>query len=365
MVIDIHGKEHRPAGLPRKVAGTYTGASAFGDDKDMQDAYRHPGATRVRREWKRRLRADPPDTEWMRAHLAATEPVRDKDGTIIADWRGEPPIGDDDYVRLYNKAVYGSEKGGEGGEKLGRIFQKFNSVIASRPTALRLAEEYALETLDGLKRSCLIDPTKSFSARLVGAALMRAPARLERQLARPPYNLSAHRMRVGMRFKHAVNQWEDNHGGRHPNARERDRIWDDTMRSYIAEKKAKGVSHGRGLTLSNGHAADPDALKNGDYIRRDRNGNIVNGRRDFEIMSAQVIADLQRRDESYDAREEWTNTDESEGVTTGSAYTAARNETDELHNAWILAKDRGMDMQKFVDYLNLPAGLVAQWEAEY
>lgn len=356
MVIDLHGRSHRPQGLPQKVAGTYDGKSFFvGDgDLDMDEVVNRRGNTDASRRWRRFIDGHH-DWLWMEDRLKATQPGRD--GT---DYRDEPVMTPEQEVDLFRRAVWWSDD--KGGIHLGHVARALKRWFPNEAQCIDVAERWAEERLMALRRSCVADPAKCYSVRLAGYALTHGPMRVEQIMSKPPYNLSAHRMRVGARYMDRLRAWKAEHGGRLPNASQRDRIWDENMTDFVADKMERGVDFGRGMTYTNGHTADPRVKLR--KLRRDASGRPLNARRDFETMLAAGQAQLANGGASFDSAVDFQAITRAEQVASGSLGTAASDEMEELRRAWALARERGLDTSVFADKLGVPDGVIARWEAE-
>lgn len=221
---------------------------------------------------------------WLEDRLRARE----------GEYRDDPVMSYEREIELLDKAV-GTES------EPGPIMRGLLPYFDNRAECRQLALAYADEKLLCMRRSCARNgnTTRTYSERFVCNRKfgLFAPVRVERILAKPPWRLSAHRMRVGMRYKRRVDQWRAKHGGRMPDSRERDRLWDENMRDFVAEKIRNGKSFGHGMTLSDGHSADPSV--NQEKTRmwtdpKDGSKHPFNGRKDFETMLDNGMRHLSR-----------------------------------------------------------------------
>lgn len=352
MVMDRNGRGHRAKGLPQGYAGTYEPtADAAGNDVMPPDAsgldpkrYGHKRDVRLMN-W--RLEHDPTSL-WLQDRLKAVRPGVDRDGNPY-DYRDEPVLDPADEARMIDDAVYREDA--DGRPHYGRIMRALASWYPNEAERFDMARRIAENRCDALRRNVIGDPTRCYSARLVGYALTR-PVRMEAILARPPYNLSAHRMRVGKRYMDRIGAYAREHGGRLPDKRQRDRIWDENMGDFIHEKIARGVQYGRGMYYSDGSNARPEY--HGRPPRLDADGKPFNAREDFERMLAAGRAELDRTPGEFD-----------DVVNRMDAHDAFASGGADAHAAWAEARRRGLDVRLIEDALGVDASDAAAWEAEY
>lgn len=353
---DENEHPREPKGSADGVGGRFTDKDTAGDDHDLiPDGFLDKGEGHTRR-WSEYLTwvNEHPDVLWMNDLLAASRPVCDEDGNVTADWRGEPVVTPEREVEMLRRATW---RVIDGEIRYGPFMRALKRWFPSEPECMDVAERMAEDRLMALRRSCVADPSKSYSERLVGHALTR-PVRMETLLAKPPYSMNPHQMRVGMRYKARLDGFRAEHGDRLPDARERDRIWDETMIDFVDGKLAAGKGFGRGMTLSDGHTADP-RLKNQSKVRRDEDGRPYNGREHFERMWDRTRALLGQKREFDDIVEH------HETQATPVAMGAAVSKTDDemLHGAWRLARERGLDTGVLAERLGIDAETIAAWEA--
>lgn len=358
MVMDRNGRGHRAKGLPQGYAGTYEPtADAAGNDVMPPDAsgldpkrYGHKRDVRLMN-W--RIEHDPTSL-WLQDRLKAVRPGVDRDGNPY-DYRDEPVLDPADEARMIDDAVYREDA--DGRPHYGRIMRALASWYPNEAERFDMARKIAEDRCDALRRNVIGDPTRCYSARLVGYALTR-PVRMEAILARPPYNLSAHRMRVGKRYMDRIGAYAREHGGRLPDKRQRDRIWDENMGDFIHEKIARGVQYGRGMYYSDGSNARPEY--HGRPPRLDADGKTFNAREDFERMLAAGRAELGRRPAEFDDM-----TNRMGVVNRLDAHDASAPGGADAHAAWAEARRRGLDVRLVEDALGVDASDAAAWEAEY
>lgn len=332
MVMDRNNRSHRAKGLPQGVAGTYDAtASAGGDDVRPPDAAPAPDAD-----------ADA-GRLWLDDVLRATAPRTNPDGTV-ADYRDEPVLQPAEEIRMVDRMAHG------------RILRGLKPWFPNEADASELAYRIASDRLMALRRSCAADPSKCYSPRLAQYALGR-PVRMEAILSKPPYNLSAHRMRVGRRYLDRLREYRRAHDGHLPPESERDAIWDENMADFVNDKIARHVSYGGGMTYSDGRNANPDVKKR---MRRDGDGNPLNGRADFETMLKAGRMELAA------GRADFELAIQSSGATDAfSTGAAPRTEDADLHETWLLARRNGLDTGLLAERLGLDSGTVAGWESAY
>ena len=159
-------------------------------------------------------------------------------------------------------------------------------------------------------------------------------------------------MRVGKRYMDRIGAYAREHGGRLPDKRQRDRIWDENMGDFIHEKIAKGVQYGRGMYYSDGSNARPEY--HGRPPRLDADGNPFNAREDFERMLAAGRAELGRTPAEFD--------DVVNGMDAHAAFAPGGADA---HAAWAEARRRGLDVRLVEAALDVDASDAAAWEAEY
>lgn len=332
--------------------------------------YGHKKNVRVLRE----LIEKNPHVLWENILLAAHQPVVDEHNTIIADYRNEPVCTPEEEVKIRNHAIMWEENGRK---HYGPIMRGLRSWFPSESQCRETAEALVDERLIALRRSCLSDQSKSYSPRLVQYAVNQ-PVRVERIFAKDPYRISAHRMRVGRRYRDQCRKWSEQHQGRLPNRQTRDRLWDETMSDYIQEKIAKGVSYGHGLYYSNGKNARPEQADQ--PLRHDKNGNVFNGREDFERMLTNGMSALtgnnslsfedliQPNDNgirSIDSSKYMSANMPTVVELASIDQTSNRTADEELHAAWLLGRSRGYDMTQFAKRYGLRKETTHRWEQEY
>lgn len=330
MVLDVNGRSHKPKGLPQREAGTYETTTGGGDDDitptgvennpvptapsprqrkrdrireirmlmdgeqgqpggewdmDVETTPLRPGANARRRHYYEWMDLTAKGWIWDENRLKASD---DEDGH--ADREVLDPMGE---LELRDKAVGCSDSHPADGP----VMRAFRPWFPNDVDCRMVAEAWVDTTLISLRRSCASDPRKCYSRTMVADRLFNKPIRVERILAREPWRFSAHRMRVGRPYLERIQQWKADHRGALPNAKERDRLWDENMAGYYESKRrpdGSTVTLGRGLSYSDGRSIDPNRSK----IRRDRRtGEPLNGRKDFEIMLAQGRGILPRSGE--------------------------------------------------------------------
>lgn len=270
MVMDKHGRSHKPQGLPQGVAGTYDSQQGVGIDDDLTAIPTlKSGNSGERKRVYRHLDETMPGWHMMESLLKATERGK-KD-----DYRDEPLVTEEETQEILERETH----------KLAKSIR--NTWVKHGVTALGerpedIARTMLLERLYALRRSCASDPTKGYTARLVNYVLSR-PLRMESILAKPPYSVPAHQQRVGNRYQKALKAWYNAHPGARATNDIKDQIWDETIDAYCREKEAKGVKYGRGMTRSDGTSARSDVTK-----LHTRFGRPVNGRIEFEEASSRA-----------------------------------------------------------------------------
>lgn len=326
MVMDRNNRSHRAKGLPQGVAGTYDAtASAGGDDVRPPDAAPAPDTGRL----------------WLDDVLGATVPRTNPDGTVV-DYRDEPVLQPAEEIRMVDRAAHG------------RLLRGLKPWFPNEAEAGELAYQIATDRLMALRRSCAADPSKCYSPRLAQYALGQ-PVRMEAILSKPPYNLSAHRMRVGRRYLDRLREYRAAHGGHLPSESERNRIWDENMADFVNDKIARHVSYGGGMTYSDGQNANPNVSRRMRY-----DGNPLNGRADFERMLKAGRRELAAGRADFGLAIQ--SRDASDAFATGAV---PRTEDADLHETWLLARREGLDTGLLAERLGLDAGTVAGWESEY
>lgn len=129
------------------------------------------------------------------------------------------------------------------------------------------------------------------------------------------------------------------------------------MADFVNDKIARHVSYGGGMTYSDGRNANPDVKKR---MRRDGDGNPLNGRADFETMLKAGRMELAA------GRADFELAIQSSGATDAfSTGAAPRTEDADLHETWLLARRNGLDTGLLAERLGLDAGTVAGWESAY
>ena len=313
--------------------GEFDDKPAVGDDRDLIpeefQGDQGEGHTRRLERYHRWLQAHP-RVLWMDELLAArTGPYRD-----------EPVITLDEELELKERALK---------RFMGKLGVWFKNEAECETVSMQLIDD----RLMALRRSCVADPEQSYSLALCAHALTSRPVRVESLLAKEPWRISAHRMRVGRRYQNAVAAWKGEHDGASPDEATRDRLWDETMSAFIDEKTARGVSFGRGMYYSDGHTADPRAA-DPHRLRLDGSGRPFNARIDFERMVGEGLAVLGR------PRKDW---DVIVNMNPAMAD-RMRGDDETVHAAFMTALERGLDVERMADALNLDEGTVARWRAE-
>lgn len=344
MVIDIRNRSHRPKGLPARVAGTYEPAGATAGDDDLA-APVPAGNSSARRRLYERNAATRRGWEYAETLLAATRPG---DGS---DYRGQPVMTPEEELDLTRLAIVDDTDPDH--PRWGPVMRAFAPFFPNRVECEEMARTWADDALLALRRSCATDPTKAYARALAAHKLLHEPVRVERVLAREPFNLSAHRMRVGIRYGRKIDEYRAEHGGRLPDSRERDRLWDEAMTAFIREKTESGASYGRGMYYSDGRSADPrtDAYRTGRIRHYRPTGEPFNARKDYEGM-------LRRGREALAA-----DTD----VTLADAMNRADIEREEvgLEAVYRQALEQGLDTSVLRDRLGIDPETAAAWEEKY
>lgn len=218
----------------------------------------------------------------------------------------------------YDEALLGATEGRHRGEKVagvafemrevdrqigepgrpGRATLSFMRFTGDENQAAELARIYMEERMTSLRQNTAVHADRCYSEALVVRAL-NEPIRVERLFAREPWHLSAHKMRVGMRYRAAVEKARRDGTPPAATGRDRDRIWDDTLAAFLDEKIASGASYGSGYRYSDGTNADPKA-KDHTKVRKVKGTDMpFNGRKDFEVMLGEGMARF--RDGSLDS----------------------------------------------------------------
>ncbi|MBT1161784.1 hypothetical protein [Bifidobacterium sp. SO1] len=326
----------------------------------------HKKDVRALEQWRR----EHPDAMWDEFFLRASKPGRDENGNEY-DYRNEPVCTPEEEMRIRAHAVCWEE---DGRRHYGPVYRGLRSWFPSEAKCLEVAEMLVHERLLSLRRSCMDNATKSYSPKLVQYAAGQ-PVRVERILAKEPWRISAHRMRVGARYRDRCREWSRDHQGRLPSRTVRDRLWDDTMSDFILEKTRAGKSYGYGLLYSDGRSARPE--HEGRPPRLDGNGNPVNGREDFERMLSRGMSiltgdgigfddlirdndDGHRRDVESSAHLRATGPSVEQLASVDPSVRQVPD--DALYRAWLLGRSRGYDMRVFEERYGINADSVARWE---
>lgn len=271
----------RPKGSPNGTGGQYapSGSILAGlPDLTLADV---ESSHRVRRELYTRLDEERNGWLYEDEYLTATKPGPD------ADYTDEPVCSPGEEAWIVSRML-GSD---ETVNSLGPVARKFLRYTDSPVQAYTMAQSWVADTLDAARRACALDETKCYSPRMVESLVKPSQVRYERIL-HDMYGLPAHLGRVGARYQKRLAQWRSEHDGRLTTMDERDelygltvdevkdRIWDDTMHDFIADKLARHVSFGGGMYYSDGSNANPK-YRSMPY-RRNPDGSRFNGRKDYE-----------------------------------------------------------------------------------
>lgn len=345
MVTDIRNRSHRPKGLPARVAGTYEPTGGASDDSDLDATPIPAGNNAMRRRAYERNAETRRGWEYAERLLAATLPG---DGY---DYRNEPVLTPEGELDLVRRAIIDDTDPDR--PRWGPVMRAFAPFFPNRVECEEMARTWTDDALLALRRSCAIDPTKAYTPALAAHKLLHEPVRVERILAREPFNLSAHRMRVGIRYGRRIDEYRAAHGGRLPDGRERDRLWDEAMSGFIREKTETGASYGRGMYYSDGRSADPrtNAYRTGRIRRYKPTGKPFNARKDYEGM-------LRRGREALSAVTDVTLAD-------AMNLTDTEREQVGLEAVYRQALDRGLDTRVLRDRLGIDPATAAAWEEEY
>lgn len=324
----------KPAGSPNSTGGEYDFKPGMDGLPDMSGLSRSDR----RRAWAR-LDAQSPAWQYSRELLAASRPKADgtdETGTPVCD-----PMTELDLV----DQVVGSE------QHLGPAARAFNTMIDDRVQCVMLAEQYMNGRLDSLRRMCASDPARCYSRELVEKAV-HARVRVSRLLRLPPYSMSEHRTRVGMRYVKRLEEYKAAHQCKNPSGSIRDQVWDNTLADYIHDKISRGVSFGSGLYYSTGHNADPNKAD----MTRSWGDGVYNGRKNFEVMRDNCMR--QCRQASFD-----------EGFTANTLAAADHHDGDDIKNMFFLLFDRNMGEAVEQDAARQLGGIspdmIDQWRIEW
>lgn len=397
MVIDIRNRSHRPKGLPARVAGTYEPADAKAGDADLADAAGTSDGTtfvdssQLVGRWYdgRRVRVPdtgrhpdtlPDGTPWNLGDIVDPSAVRSGNNAIRDqlylqnratrkgweyaeellsatragdgyDYRGEPVMNGEEELALARRAVIDDTDPDH--PRWGPVMRAFAPFFPNRVECEEMARTWTQDALLAMRRSCAIDPTKAYTRAFAAHKILHEPIRVERILAREPFNLSAHRMRVGIRYGRKIDEYRAEHGGRLPDSRERDRLWDEAMTAFIREKTESGASYGRGMYYSDGHSADPrtDAYRTGRIRHYKPTGEPFNARKDYEGM-------LRRGREILAANDDFSIADASGRVD-------AKREGIAMEDVYRQALEKGLDTSILRKTLGIDPILARQWEEKY
>lgn len=336
-------QSRKPKGSPASTGGEFdTSGNAGGGDLPALA----PTSRGERRALYEKLDGRERSWRWLDERLRAGEVrrVKDADGNIlIEDHRGEEVASPEFEVALVSAAVGTTDH-------MGKASKALNKYITNRAEAVARAQEYMDERMTALRQAVAVDPTRCYSKELVAKAV-RAQVNPGRILRKPPYSMSEHRMRVGLRFKRNCSDWAAAHGlsadGTPPND-VRDAIWNDTLHDYIDEKIARGVSYGGGLIRTDGHTADPKKDQNRLHYNKDH--TIRNGRVDFENMLDRGMKAC-HGDSSDELKE--------------SGIEARAESSDEMQSVFDAAFDRGLDENVIAQRLGIPSKTVEKWRDEW
>ena len=375
MVMDRNGRSHRPSGLPAQVAGTYDGRGRQGgvdlapfdasEDIDISgvDRTRWRSRTLARRDaWLEARRG----CLWMDELLRATEV-----GADGVDHTGESVMSPEKEIDMMQRAVY--REVGEGRDvkaQYGPIMRALISWFPNEAQCRDLAQQIAENRLIALRRSCVTDPTKCYSEALAGYALTRMPVKVESLLAGEPYRMPAHHIRVGSRFRRRCEEWKAAHDNHKPPLEVRDRLWDETMDAFIADKEARGVSYGGGMYHSDGTDANPHHTSG--RIRRGADGRPYNMRDAFERRLRDVY-DMLGVDygDLFDDLERTTPATGMNAVADEALEAVDRERAavkdllgpngESLHAMWEMARERGYDLHVLATTMHIPDAVGDEW----
>ena len=284
----------RPKGSPNSTGGQYAPSGSILTELPDLELADVQSSHRVRRELYTRLDKERNGWLYEPKYLTATKPGPD------ADYTDEPVCSPEEEAWIVSRML-GSD---ESVNSLGPVARKFLRYTDSPVQALHMAEQWVVFTLEAARRACALDETKCYSPRMVESLVKPNQVRYERVL-HDMYGLPAHLGRVGARYQKRLAEWRSAHDGRLTTMDERDelfgltvdevkdRIWDGTMRDFIADKLARHVSFGGGLYYSNGVNADPK--RQSMPYRRNADGSRFNGRKDYERHINEFQTQLRER----------------------------------------------------------------------
>lgn len=397
MVTDINNRSHRPKGLPSRVAGTYEPSGGAGDDSDLADSGTGSDGIVVidtrglDDHWHGGRRIHAPDTgrhpdrlpdgsPWNLGDVVDPDAVRPGNNTLrdqlylqnratrrgweytedllaasrpgdSYDYREQPVMTPAEELELTRRAIIDDTDPDK--PRWGPVMRAFAPFFPNRIDCEDMARKWTNDTLLAMRRSCAIDPTKAYTRALAAHKLLHEPVRVERILAREPFNLSAHRMRVGIRYGRKIDEFKAANHGRLPDSRERDRLWDEAMSAFIQEKTESGASYGRGMYYSDGHSADPrtNAYQTGRIRQYKPTGEPFNARKDYEGM-------LRRGREVLAANDDFSIVD-------ATGRTSSEREGIALEDVYRQALEQGLDTSILRKTLGIDPNLAEQWEAKY
>ncbi|OZG49869.1 hypothetical protein [Bombiscardovia coagulans] len=288
---------------------------------------------------------------WLASNLRATQPG------LSADYRDQPVCTPEQEMALVEQALGSNDQPGP-------LVRELNKFLLNVSDAQREAERYLFERLAGLRQAIAIDPTRCYSPQLVASAV-KAPVKIQRVLRLPPWNLTEHKMRVGLRYQQRVQQWQiDHHTRGLPPSHIRDQLWDENMMEFINDKIVRGVSFGGGMRLSDGRNANPHT-KRPDSVKRLPDGRVYNGRKDFEVMfkRGQQVLRGERVNDLLSAGVEQKVEVQEDIPSIGVEPSAeAKLDLQALFNE-VFAKD--LDRKKVAKSLHLNPKMVEQWHNEW
>lgn len=326
---DVSDRRREPKGIPAggRFAREDGGRS---DASDLEQGYfaeqRHTRGYEYPTDEKEEhpeagLLADRPEKDWN--NLRNTEDVKaiwdpEKLKATEGEYVDVPVCTPEEERAIIAKAV-GTP------ERLGRLSAGFEKWVGDRSRCVELGYEEAERRQRQARRRCALDADKCYSA-AYAQAVFSAQLHTETLLCRN-YGLSDHKARFGKHFHKACEEWAREHGMQVPPPAERDRIWDEQLRAYAADKIKRGVKFGRGLCYTDGNRANP--ISRNEKPTTGPDGKPLNGRVDFEDMMTRFNRALNadRHEDLTDhlGRDEGTalNVSNAEGVDARRLYQTA------------------------------------------
>ena len=325
MAVDARGNSHKAAGRPDGGQFDHKAGQGSDDDLEVQAAPMDKVALQVTAA-RAIAGKEPPDctglgpvkanhmlADWLdgeapgwrysRAALAASMPG------VMDDYRDRDPVTPERAESIERRALGTSQRPG-------RLARHLREWLPNDVDAMETARSIIHDRAESARRGYALDPTRCLTEEAFKAAVDQSS--VERFFTSKDIRMSAHRMRVGHRYMDRVAEWKSNHKGVTPDGDTRDRLWDETLADYVAEKERTGASFGNGLNYTDGRSAH-EGVRPRTYRGRGDLEEPFNGRKDFEGMFERGQARIRRWAANY---ADFSMTGE-DGETTGDALDLA------------------------------------------